>query len=76
MKNSTKEDWCKTVIDDLNLLEMTTQMDEIKIISKHRFKKMVNVNVQKEAFNYLNSVKLKHSKVRNIQHLKCEMQDY
>ena len=47
---------------------MNTNFDEIKLMKKCEFKKIIKQNIEIEAKNDLNAKKLNHSKVRNLQH--------
>ena len=71
-----KGDWCLTVQDDLETLEINLTEEEIQTISEYSFKKLVNTQIKKETFLYLTKLKESHSKVLHIQYQKHEIQDY
>ena len=62
----SKGDWCLTVQDDLETLEINLTEEEIQTISEYSFKKVVNTQIKKETFLYLTKLKESHSKVLHI----------
>ena len=48
----------------------------VKQMSKNKFKQFVKIRTEKAAFNYLETTKQKHSKVKQIQYTKLEAQPY
>ena len=74
--HQTSKDWVTTVRKDLKELNMNTNFDEIQLMKKCEFKKMIKQNIEIEAKNDLNAKKLNHSKVRNLQHNNIGMQKY
>ena len=74
--NPTKNDWCQSVQEALNTLELELSINTIKLMKKEDLKVLVKEACENKALEYLNKVKAKHSKVRDIQHSKWEMQGY
>ena len=61
---------------NLETLNITLSENEIQHLSIYSYQKIVNTAIKKEALNYLNALKNKHSKVMHIRYSKLEMQDY
>ena len=74
--HQTSKDWVTTVRKDLKELNMNTNFDEIQMMKKCEFKKIIKQNIETEAKNDLNAKKLNHSKVKNLQHNSIRMQKY
>ena len=53
MKNLNKHDWGKTVLKDLENLEIVHTMEEIEKMSKSKYKCLVKRKVQEKALKYL-----------------------
>ena len=64
--NPTKNDWCQSVQEALNTLELELSMNTIKLMKKEDLKVLVKEACENKALEYLNKVKAKHSKVRDI----------
>ena len=75
-RKPVKNDWCLTVEQNLETLNITLSETEIKQLSINSYQRIVKTAIKKEALNYLNTLKKKHSKVLHIKHSKLEMQDY
>ena len=71
-----KNDWCLSVQSNLKTLKINKSESELKLMSKYSFKKLVKAAIKKEAFQYLNGMKMRHSKVMHIQYVHFKMQDY
>ena len=76
MNQPLKDDWCLAVIKDIQDFKMELEIEEIKKMSICKFQNCVKKAVAIKAFEDLNSIKLKHSKVMHIVHSKLEMQQY
>ena len=77
LKNPTKKDWVTTVKNDLgylNMKEMT--MEDIKIMKKISFMKMVKEKNRIKSFEKLTKEKQSHSKVMKIEHTLIKIQKY
>ena len=61
----TKGDWATTCMNDLKELNILNSLEEIKLMSKHAFTKMLKENGRKNAFQYLISKKGSKGKENN-----------
>ena len=75
-ENPSKKDWISTVKTDLEELELDVKFENIQKISKEKWKCIVRNTIQIKTFKKLQSLKQTHAKVRDLKHLKLEMQDY
>ena len=75
-RKTVKDDWCLTVQEDLETLEIKLTEEKIQKLSNVSFKKLVNTAIKKEAFKYLLNIKNSHRKVLHIPYKNLEMQDY
>ena len=73
-----RNDWCTTVKEDLKFLNINLSFDEIKVMSKYSFKKIVKTKIRECAFYELMSKieKNDHSKLKNILYQDLKMQPY
>ena len=76
MENPSKQDWIHSVEKDLEFLDIFLSYDDIKELSKFQFKTFLDKATEAKALEYLNNVKLKHSKVLHIRHEELIMQPY
>ena len=60
----------------MNEIGLNCSEEEIKSMSKVKFKSLVKDKIAKAAFNYLQNLQSSHSKVKNIVYEKLEMQNY
>ena len=75
--NPLKGDWILTVKDDLKILKLNTyNFDNIRLMSKLKFKQLVDTAVKKESYAYLLNEKNKLSKIKHIQYSSLSMQNY
>ena len=74
--NPVKGDWVLQVLDDLKILNITSNFNDIKKIKKNSFKNIVKDKVKTAAMTYLNKFKLKHSKMDNLTYKKLAIQPY
>lgn len=65
-EKSVKNDWCRTIQSDLQMLNISESESDIRQMTKYYFKKLINTSIRKEAFKYLESIKNSHSKVAHI----------
>ena len=75
-RKPVKDDWVLTVENDMNEIGLNCSEEEIKSMSKVKFKSLVKDKIAKEAFNYLQNLQSSHSKVKHIGYEKLEMQNY
>jgi hypothetical protein len=73
---TSKGDWIELIRDDFELIGETFDENIIKSMNKHKFKKFVRMKIEKAAFNYLEQIKLTHSKVKHIKYDKLKAQPY
>ena len=71
-----KGDWVNLIEDDLDCLSINLKENEIQKMNKNKFKKYVKGKVKSRALKYLNQIKEKHSKVKDIKYNKLEIQQY
>ena len=76
MNQPFKDDWYLAVIRDIQDFKLDLDIDEIKQMSLYKFRNLVKKAITVKAFQDLNDIKLKHSKVMHIVHAKLEMQNY
>ena len=76
VKNPCKGDWCKTVEENLEEVEILLSVDQIKECSRTQFKTLVDKCVRKRTLEYLNSEKKRKSKVLHINFEELKMQKY
>jgi hypothetical protein len=74
LKQPTRGDWATTVQNDLKELNILETFDDIKRMSKTKFKNMVKIRIKRNAFNYL--MKKRGSKGCQIQYSTLEMSEY
>ena len=76
MKGRKRKDWATTIIEDLEKLEISMNMEEISKMKKGIFMNMIKQRVKNKAFKELEQTKLSHSKVDKIEHNGISMQKY
>ena len=74
--NPCKGDWVNTVKQDLIELEIPVDVEFLKSYSKQTFKKYVNEKATKLTFKSMMFRKESHSKMRNLNYLSLEIQEY
>ena len=65
-KLSVKNDWINYLKDDLSLCQIVLSENEIKLMKKEKFKKLVNDKLRQLTNEYLTSLQQSHRKTRNI----------
>ena len=76
LRQPCKGDWCTTVIEDLEYLEIHLTLDQIKSASKGQFSKLIDECIVEKALIYLSEEKKKKSKVSQIVHNDLNLQKY
>ena len=66
LSNPTKGDWATEALEDIEHLELKLDLEDIKSMTKSRFKKIVKEKSQQKALNYL----LRKKESRNSDHAK------
>ena len=74
--NPVKNDWVLTCREDLENLNINLSFEEIKDLSKEKFKNIVKKAVSNKAFEYLTTEKTKLSKIQHIEYDKFDIQEY
>ena len=75
-KIPVKGDWILPVIEDLKQLEITTDFDLLKNMSKSSFKTTVKQKSKLLALKYLNNLKAPHSKMDSLSYETLDIQPY
>ena len=75
-ENPGKNDWVKTVQDDIADLQINMNIQEIKLCPWSSFKYLVSEKCRAKAFKSLIDAKNCHSKMANLSYSKFEMQAY
>ena len=65
-----------TVENDIKELGIKQSYEDIKSLKKEKFADIVKKAIEEKALKYLNSIKLKHTKVLHIVHRRLCMQEY
>ena len=69
MKNETlKGDWIELVANDMKEINLDLSDEEISKFSKQDFMSLIKNRIRNNVFSGLETIKLDHSKVRNITH--------
>ena len=76
VKSPEKNDWCSTVTNDLNDLDMHYSFEDISAIGENTLKELVKQKVTEKALEYLNGIKQNQSKMNNIVYKELKMQEY
>ena len=76
--NPVKNDWCQTVVEDLEFFEIDLSMGEIESMPQATFSALVKKNERIATLKYLNDQKVtkNHTKILHIDHSELSMQDY
>ena len=76
--NPVKNDWCHTVIEDIEAFQLGVTIEEIENMSQVAFNVLVKKQEKIASLEYLNQEKIikNHSKVLHIPHSLLDMQDY
>ena len=76
MENPVKGDWILDVKKNLEELKLNLEIEEIMVMSKLKFRKLVLEAVRAKAFSDLLELKSSHKKVKHISYEHFEMQEY
>ena len=74
LRNKTSKDWVSTVLQED--LQVSENFEDIKVMKKSTFMRMIKQKVEEKAFKYLENLKTSHSKVMKIKHTSLKMQKY
>ena len=76
MEEPLRGDWWSTVRSDLEDLMLDLSVHEIKIMSRDKFKTLINTTVKSRAFAWLLNKQSQSKKVKDISYSKLEIQSY
>ena len=77
IKNPRKKDWAKTVIENLQHLEIPYTMEEIENMPKQTYKNVIKKKILEYSFKYLiEKINRRNGKGIELQYEKLEMQPY
>ena len=76
MENPVLGDWAQTCLQDLEDMNITMTIRDIKVMTEQSFRRLVKEKTELKALEYLNHLKGKHSKVMDIIHQSLNMQQY
>ena len=72
----SKNDWVKTVDKDKEDLNINLDDEQIKQMSKYKFRKLMQASIREKAFEHLMNLKETHSKAEDLSYKKLETQSY
>ena len=75
-ESRTKKDWVSTVIRDLEELGINVNFVDIQQTNKQKWKSITKQYIKEYTFTKLKEKQQKHSKVKDINYSRFEMQDY
>ena len=70
------KDWVKQIESDKKEFGIDKSDEQLKAISKYKFKRIIKKAAMKQTINYLNKIKEKHSKLDDIVIDKFKPQEY
>jgi hypothetical protein len=76
MENPVPGDWAQTCIQNLEDLNITMTIRDIKVMPEQTFRRIIKEKTELKALEYLNHLKGRHSKVMDINHQSLNMQLY
>ena len=76
LESRTKKDWVSTVLSDLQICQINETFADIQIMTKVKWKNMNKIHIENRTHQQLETLKLNHSKVSNIEHNNLMMQNY
>ena len=75
-KNRTSKDWVTTILKDLDEVKLGVTIEQIKLMKKSMYMRMLKTSIEKKALMELQNRKSNHSKVSHLQHFGIKMQKY
>ena len=75
-QQTTKGDWIELIKGDFQLIEEQFNEDNIKAMSKNKFKRYIKEKIRKAAFKYLTRLQSSHSKIKHIKYESLKIQPY
>ena len=76
INHANPKDWVSTVKKDLKELDIESDFEQIKLMKKQNFMKLVTIRIEKYAMKVLEQKKANHSKVKTLKHDNKGMQKY
>ena len=76
LRRPGKKDWAVLVEKDLVEVGLNLSHTQIKGMKKDSYKDLVKKKIKDCAFEYLQNIKISHSKVKNIEYCKLELAEY
>ena len=75
-KYPAKDDWTEEAKQNLKQLGLDLSLDELQKKSQNSFKRMVKIKTKEYTLNYLLDLKLKHTKMDNLDYSELKLQNY
>ena len=72
----SKNDWVVTIEEDKKYLDIKMEDNDIRKLSKYKFKQILNEKIKEHSFKFLIKKKESHSKTENLIYDKLEIQSY
>ena len=69
-------DWTETVFENLKEIGLKISFDEIAMMTKKKYKKLIKKQIAQKTFNDLKTLKQTHTKMENTEYEKFEVQEY
>ena len=76
MRYQKKTDWITQAKSDLKKLGLNDNLENLKLMRKSELERKLDKLIKENAFKELNIKKNSHSKVKNVEYKKFEMQAY
>ena len=74
--NPVKDDWVHTIRGNLEEAKINLSFEEISKLKKKIFLKLSKTKIKQHALEYLNNIKISHSKMDGLSYDKLEMKPY
>ena len=74
LEQPTKGDWASTCKNDLKSLDISESLEEIKVMTKNSFKKILNNRIEEKAFKYL--IEKQGKKGKEIKYSCIQLSEY
>ena len=76
VRNPSKNDWSETVKQDLEELGIENTFTQIKSLQQDKLRSVVRKAIEEKTYRFLTNLKLKHSKMKHIEHKSLVLQEY
>ena len=74
--NPVKNDWDHTIRENLEEAKINLNFEEISKLKKKTFLKLAKIKIKMRTLEYLNNIKVSHSKMDDLAYDKLEMKPY